>query len=53
MSAYIQKCIANMILAQKLSEVNADHRIRAENSFLQQTYGTVDWDAFEQNIISN
>ena len=53
MSAYIQKCIANMVLAQKLSEANAAHRIRAENVFLKNSYGVADWAAFEQNILSN
>ena len=53
MSAYIQKCIANMVLAKKLFEADAAHRIRAENKFLQQGYGMTDWDMFEQNILSN
>lgn len=53
MPAYIQKCIANMVLAKKLSEADAIHRIRAENEFLQNGYGMKDWDTFEQNILSN
>ncbi len=53
MSAYIRKCIANMVLAQKLSEANAAHRIRAENTFLQQGYGAADWETFEKSILSN
>ena len=53
MSAYIRKCIANMILTQKLSEANAAHRIRAENTLLQRGYGVADWEAFERSILSN
>ncbi len=53
MSAYIRKCIANIVLAQKLSEANTAHRIRAENTFLQQGYGAADWETFEQRILSN
>lgn len=53
MPAYIQKCIANMVLAKKLSEADAAHRIRAENEFLRRGYGMEDWDMFEQNILSN
>lgn len=53
MSAYIRKCIANMVLAQKMSEANAAHRIRAENVFLENVYGIADWESFEQNILSN
>lgn len=53
MSAYIRKCIANMILTQKLTEANAAHRIRAENTLLQRGYGVADWEAFERSILSN
>ena len=53
MSAYIRKCIANMVLSQKLSEAKAAHQIRADNILLQEGYGVTDWAAFEQNILSN
>lgn len=53
MPAYIQKCIANMVLAKKLSDAKSAHRIRAENEFLQQEYGMANWDMFEQSILSN
>ncbi len=53
MSAYIRKCIANMVLSQKLSETNAAHRIRADNTFLQEGYGVTDWTMFEKSILSN
>lgn len=53
MSAYIRKCMANMVLSQKLSEAKAAHRIRADSTFLQEGYGVTDWEAFERNILSN
>lgn len=52
-SAYIQKCIDNMIAGQRLSEANNAHRIRAENQLLNQSYACTSWEELEQRILSN
>ena len=52
-SAYVKKCVDNMIAGQKLSKANAEYRIKAENSFLKQGYDADTWDDFEQKILSN
>lgn len=52
-SAYIQKCIDNMIAGQKLSEANRAHRIRAENQHMRQSYNCANMKELEQRVISN
>lgn len=51
-SAYISKCVANMVEGQKLAKASAAYRIRAD-SRLRQSYNATDWDQFEQKILSN
>lgn len=51
--AYIQKCIDNMIAAQRLSEANNAHRIRAENQFLNKSYACTSMEELEQRILNN
>lgn len=52
-TAYIQKCIDNMIFGQKLSEANRAHRIRAENQRINQMYQCGSMEELEQKIRSN
>lgn len=52
-SAYIQKCIENIIAGHQLSEANKANRIRAEAQFLNQSYNVVNWGDFEQRVLSN
>lgn len=52
-SAYIRKCIDNMIAGQRLSEANEANRIRAESRFLMQGYNAANWEELEQKILSN
>ena len=52
-TAYIQKCIENLIIGQKLSEANRAHRIRAENQWINQMYQCANMEELEQKIRSN
>lgn len=52
-TAYIQKCIDNMVSGQKLSEANRAHRIRAENQRINQMYQCGSMEELEQKIRSN
>ena len=52
-TAYIQKCIENMISGQKLSEANRAHRIRAENQRMNQMYQCTNMEELERRICSN
>ena len=52
-TAYIQKCIDNMIAGQKLSESNKANRIRAENQLMNQMYHCDNLEDLEQKILSN
>ncbi len=52
-TAYIQKCIDNMISGQRLSEANRAHRIRAENQRINQMYQCASMEELEQKIRSN
>ncbi len=52
-SAYIQKCIDNMIVGQRLSQINEANRIRAESRFLKKGYNVANWKELEQKILSN
>lgn len=47
-SAYISKCVANMVEGQKLARVSAPYRIRADSGS-----SSVDWKQFEKEILSN